>query len=266
MKLHKTLLAALAALALTACHTPQHIVYFQDVTPADSVVRITQPEPIRLRPSDQLSIVVSCQDYRLTDLFNLTVPYKRVGTSGSGSNNSNGQVALYTVDSEGNIDFPVLGTLHVEGMTREEITRYVHDEIVSRDLAKDPVVTVEYANLSVTVLGEVSHPGRYSIDKDRVTVLEVLSQAGDLSIQGKRDRVWVYREEAGQRRAYQLDLCSATQVAASPAYYLQQNDQIYVEPNATRQRQSTVNGNTVRSTSFWFSLASLLTTLAVLIF
>jgi polysaccharide export outer membrane protein len=160
----------------------------------------------------------------------------------------------------------VLGTLHVEGMTREEITRYVHDEIVSRDLAKDPVVTVEYANLSVTVLGEVSHPGRYSIDKDRVTVLEVLSQAGDLSIQGKRDRVWVYREEAGQRRAYQLDLCSATQVAASPAYYLQQNDQIYVEPNATRQRQSTVNGNTVRSTSFWFSLASLLTTLAVLIF
>jgi polysaccharide export outer membrane protein len=265
MRLRKALLTAAAALTLSACQTQRQIVYFQDLEPEASTA-VVAPQAIRFHAADQLSIVVNCQDYRLTELFNLVTPTRRLGNRNGVNNNSNNQVAYYTVDAEGNIEFPVLGTLHIEGMTREEVTRYVHDEIVNRDLAKDPVVTVEYGNLYVTVLGEVTKPGRYSIDKDRVTVLDVLSQAGDLGIQGRRDRVWVYRQEGDQRRAYQLNLCSAEQVTASPVYYLQQDDQVYVEPNNIRARQSTVNGNTVRSTSFWFSVASLLTTLAVIIF
>lgn len=171
----------------------------------------------------------------------------------------------YTVDSKGDIDFPVLGMLHVQGMTREEMAAYIKKELQSHDLIKDPVVTVEFMNLSVDVMGEVNRPGRYNIDKDHLTILDALSQAGDLTIYGKREKVLVLRTEEGKQRVYGINLCSADHLYSSPAYYLQQNDVVYVEPNDTKARQSTVNGNNVRSTSFWISLASLLTSIAVLI-
>ena len=182
-----------------------------------------------------------------------------------GSSGSNRGVSGYTVDSKGNIDFPVLGEIHIAGMTREEVAAYIKKELQSHDLIKDPVVTVEYMNLSVAVMGEVNNPGRFSIDKDNLTILDALSQAGDLTIYGKREKVLVLRKEEGKQRVYGVNLCSAEHLYTSPAYYLQQNDVVYVEPNATKARQSTVNGNNVRSTSFWISLASLLTSIAVLI-
>lgn len=111
----------------------------------------------------------------------------------------------------------------------------------------------------------MNNPGRFSIDKDNLTILDALSQAGDLTIYGKREKVLVLRKEEGKQRVYGVNLCSAEHLYTSPAYYLQQNDVVYVEPNATKARQSTVNGNNVRSTSFWISLASLLTSIAVLI-
>ena len=99
-----------------------------------------------------------------------------------GSSGSNRGVSGYTVDSKGNIDFPVLGEIHIAGMTREEVATYIKKELQSHDLIKDPVVTVEYMNLSVAVMGEVNNPGRFSIDKDNLTILDALSQAGDLTI------------------------------------------------------------------------------------
>ena len=119
-------------------------------------------------------------------------------------------------------------------------------------------------NLAISVLGEVGKPGRYNIDRDKITLLDAISMAGDLTIYGKRDNVYVMRNEGGKQTSYQVNLLSAQDVYSSPAYYLQQNDVIYVEPNSVRARQSTVNGNNVRSTSFWISLASLLTTITVL--
>ena len=151
-------------------------------------------------------------------------------------------------------------------MTREEVAVYIKKELQSHDLIKDPVVTVEFMNLSVNVMGEVNRPGRYNIDKDHLTILDALSQAGDLTIYGKREKVLVLRNENGKQRGYGINLCSADHLYSSPVYYLQQNDVVYVEPNDTKARQSTVNGNNVRSTSFWISLASLLTTISVLIF
>ena len=151
-------------------------------------------------------------------------------------------------------------------MTREEVAVYIKKELQSHDLIKDPVVTVEFMNLSVNVMGEVNRPGRYNIDKDHLTILDALSQAGDLTIYGKREKVLVLRNENGKQRVYGINLCSADHLYSSPVYYLQQNDVVYVEPNDTKARQSTVNGNNVRSTSFWISLASLLTTIRVLIF
>lgn len=141
----------------------------------------------------------------------------------------------------------------------------IKEELISKNLVKDPVVTVEFMNLTVSVLGEVANPGRFNIDKDRLTLLDALSMAGDLTVYGKRENVLVQREENGKKTLYRVNLNSGYDLYASPVYYLQQNDIVYVEPNSVRARQSTVNGNNVRSTSFWLSLASLLTTITVLI-
>ena len=138
--------------------------------------------------------------------------------------------------------------------------------MIKENLVKDPVVTVEFANLCISVLGEVNNPGRFSIDRDKLTVLDALSMAGDLTIYGNRSKVMVLRQEGDVQRVYGLNLTSGNHVYTSPAFYLQQNDVVYVEPNAVKARQSTVNGNNVRSTSFWISLASLLTSIGILIF
>lgn len=150
-------------------------------------------------------------------------------------------------------------------MKRVEIASYIKDELVSKNLVKDPVVTVEFMNLCFSVMGEVNAPGRFNIDRDRLTILDALSMAGDLTIYGNREKVLVLRQEGNTQRVYGVNLTSGEHIYTSPAYHLQQNDVVYVEPNSTKARQSTVNGNNVRSTSFWISLASLLTSIAVLI-
>lgn len=263
MKFCKIILVAASVFVLGACSTPKGITYFQDLRPGESELTLVSPTEIKIMPKDKLSILVNSQDLRLTNLFNLPVVSQQIGMETS-SGTSRG-VSGYTVDSNGNIEFPVLGTIHIEGMTREEVAAHIKKELQSHDLVKEPVVTVEFMNLTVSVMGEVNHPGRYNIEKDHVTILDMLSQAGDLTIYGKRNKVLVLRTEEGKQRVYGVDLRSANHLYSSPAYYLQQNDVVYVEPNDTKARQSTVNGNNVRSTSFWLSLASLLTTITVLI-
>lgn len=264
MKFCKIIIVAASVLLLGSCSTPKQISYFQDLRPGESELAPAAPTEISIQPKDKLSILVNSQDLRLTNLFNLPVISQQVGTETS--NNTNRGLSGYTVDSNGDIDFPVLGKTHIGGMTREEVASYIKQELQSHDLVKDPVVTVEFMNLGIDVMGEVNHPGRYNIDKDNITVLDALSRAGDLTIYGKRDRVLVLRNENGKQRVYGINLCSAGELYYSPAYYLRQNDVVYVEPNDTKARQSTVNGNNVRSTSFWISLASLLTTIGVLVF
>lgn len=263
MKFCKIILVAASVLVLGSCSTPKQISYFQDLRPGESELTLTAPTEIKIQPKDKLSILINSQDLRLTNLFNLPIISQQVGQETS--SNTNRGMSGYTVDSKGNIDFPVLGTLHVQDMTREEVAAYIKKELQSHDLIKDPVVTVEFMNLTVSVMGEVSRPGRYNIDKDHLTILDALSQAGDLTIYGKREKVLVLRNEEGKQRVYGVDLCSGEHVYSSPVYYLQQGDVVYVEPNDTKARQSTVNGNNVRSTSFWISLASLLTSIAILI-
>lgn len=264
MKFCKILIVAASAILLGSCSAPRQITYFQDLRPGESELTLTAPAEIRIQPKDKLSILVNSQDSRLTSLFNLAVATQQIGQEKS--QETSRSVSGYTVDSKGDIDFPVLGKIHIQGMTREEVATHIKRELQSHDLVKDPVVIVEFMNLMVSVLGEVNNPGCYSIDKDNLTILEALSQAGDLTIYGKREKVLVLRNENGTQRVYGVNLCSGDHVYTSPAYYLQQNDVIYVEPNDTRAHQATVNGNNVRSTSFWISLASLLTTIGVLIF
>lgn len=261
------LLAACAAL-LSSCATPKEVVYFQDLQQTDGTLTAVQAKEIRVRPDDKISIIVNSRDPQLTDLFNLPYVSRQLGQTLRSVTSTYGQsqgVSGYTVDSDGNIDFPVLGKIHVEGMTREEIGRCIKDELVGQDLVKDPIVTVEFMNLTVSVMGEVAKPGRYAIERDRITILDALSMAGDLTIYGRRDAVMVQRMEGDTLQVYQLNLVSGQDVYNSPAFYLQQNDLVYVAPNDVKVRESTVNGNNIRSTSFWISLGSLLTSVAVLI-
>lgn len=188
MNFCKNLIGAILLLFLGACSTSKEVTYFQDLRPGESELTLTDPVEIKIQPKDKLSILVNSQDLRLTNLFNLPVVSQQIGVEGSSGTNRG--VSGYTVDSKGNIDFPVLGEIHIAGMTREEVAAYVKKELQSHDLIKDPVVTVEYMNLSIAVMGEVNNPGRYNIDKDNITILDALSQAGDLTITENGKRFW----------------------------------------------------------------------------
>lgn len=263
MAIKQYFLLAVVLIVASACSTPKEIRYFQDLENGTSR-EIANISEIEVKVADKISIVVNSKDPLLANMFNLPVVAHRVGESSSLSQSQ--QVSSYTVDRGGNIDFPVLGKVHVAGKKREEVAETIKSQLISRQLVNDPIVTVEWANLYFSVLGEVNKPGRYTIDRDKVSLLDAIGMAGDLSIFGQRKNVMVMREENGQQRIYKVDLTSAEQLFSSPVYYLQQKDVIYIEPNDTRARQSTVNGNNVRSTSFWLSLSSLLTTIAVLVF
>ena len=241
-------------LLLTACTSTKDISYFQDTQ--QETTAVVTPKQITMRPQDKLTIIVNTRNQDLTNMFNLAYVTKQLGTT---ANAGAGQgVSCYTVDNEGYIDVPVLGKVNVGGKTRTQIAQQIKDELIKQNLVKDAVVTVEFANLTYSVLGEVKSPNRYAITNDQVTLLDAISQAGDLTIQGQRTNIKVLRSDIdGKQTTYIVNLCSLENLQNSPAYYLQQNDVIYVEPNDMRARQSTVNGNNVRSSSFWISLASL---------
>ena len=252
---------------LFACSTPTNIAYIQDVREG-TVLTPPSASAIRLKPMDQISIVVSCRDPQVAAMFNLPTYTRRIGEQSNLSanlgSNSNG-MSGYTVNSEGAIDFPIIGEVAIAGLTREQAATLIKERLVDSKQIKDPVVTVEFMNLGFSVLGEVSNPGRYAIDRDKFTILDALSRAGDLTIDGQRENVTLLRSEGGKDQAYQINLLNAQSLYSSPAFYVQQGDIIYVTPNERRQRESTINGNTIRSTSFWISLSSLATSVAVLV-
>lgn len=258
----KILLMAMLALALASCNTSKKIVYFQDIQ-VNRPEAITEARDITVQPKDQISILVSSKDPQLAALFNLPRVQYRVGDNNM--QNTNGDVSGYTLDTEGYIDFPVLGRLYVAGMTKSEIASFIKKRLMDENLINDPVVTVEFMNLYYSILGEVNNPGKYMITKDQITLLEAISMAGDLTIYGKRDAVFVVREEDGQRVTHWVDL-RTQDLFHSPIYYLKQNDVIYVQPNKVRAGQSTINENSVKSVSLWISIASFLSSLGVLLF
>jgi polysaccharide export outer membrane protein len=266
----RTIPILLGLALLVACSTPANIVYFQDA-PHNAELTPLKVDYIRLQPTDQISIVVNSRDPQVASMFNLPYYGKRLaesqsltGTGGNMSANSQ-SISGYTVDSHGDIDFPVLGKIHLAGLTREEAENSIKTLLIKSRQIKDPVVIVEFMNLGFSVLGEVSRPGRYKIDRDRFTLFDALSLAGDLTINGQREDVALVRHEVEHDVLYRLNLLDIEQIYASPAFYVQQGDVIYVTPNEKRQRESTINGNNVRSTSFWISLSSLATSIVTLL-
>jgi polysaccharide biosynthesis/export protein len=261
------ILMVMPMLLLVSCSTPKEICYFQDMAAVDGQA-ISKAKEITVRPKDKISIIVNCKSPELTALFNLPYVTQRLGEnsrSSISSGSSQGYISGYTVNDRGCVDFPVLGEIPVAGMTRDEIAATIKQELKDQGQATDAVVTVDFMNLYYQVLGEVTQPGRYAIDKDAITILDAIGTAGDLTIYGKRTNVKVLRDVNGKMQTYEVNLCSASELINSPVYYIRQNDIIYVDPNDVRARQSTVNGNNVRSTSFWVSLASLASSITVLV-
>lgn len=259
-----TLLSVLcvAILTLASCATVKDIAYFQNKI-VDEPEAIDKHAGIVIQPKDMLSIVVSSRNPELVAMFNLPVVSYQAGSEAvSGSGNI--RLMGYVVDNDGRIDFPVLGIIDVAGLTRWELSELIKKKLLDGGLLQDAVVTVEFMNFKVSVIGEVAAPGTFSIQGDKVTVLQAISLARDLTIFGERENVTVIRERDGQRVMYEINLCDVS-LFNSPAYYLQQNDIVYVQPSEIKARQSTIDDKALRMTSILVSGGSLLISLASLI-
>lgn len=229
---------------LSSCSVPKDIAYFQDFNPGKSIV-VQNPVEIKFRADDEITIMVSSDKKELAEQFSLS----------SGSGGSGGSGSRYTIDSEGCIRFPMLGKIHVAGLNRQELQETIRDQIMEKGLIRDPIVTVDYSNMYVIILGAAG-TGRVQIDRDKFTILDAIGSQGDLNINGLRTNVKVIRENYGKKTVYEVNLCSAEDLYASPVYYLQQNDVIYVEMNKKEKRNATVMGNSAVQPSFWMGLAT----------
>lgn len=273
--LKNTLLTFAAIVIISSCATPKNVAYFQDAHDAQVIEVLSEGKQITVQPHDKLSIVVNSKDANLASLFNLSHLANRTPQTQSYNGNSaelrtfamtTGEgMSHFTVSENGTIDYPFLGTIKIEGMTRNEVAAFIKGELMGKNLLKDPLVTVEFLNTGVSVMGEVNRPGRYDLNTDVLTLPEALALAGDMTIQGQRDNVMVMRRNGENIETFRVDVTDTKKMLDSPAFYLNQGDVVYVEPNNFRKRSTTNNGNNVMNASFWISVASLLTTAAVLL-
>ncbi len=212
-------------------------------------------------PKDILTITVNTVNPEAAEPYNLVVR-NTMNSSGSIST-SGGSLQTYLVGNDGTINFPVLGVLHVGGLSKSECEQMIHDKLLPYlNEAENPVVTVRMSNYKISVLGEVARPGMFTVSNEKINILEALAQAGDLTIYGVRERVRLIREDAtGKKQIFTINLNDA-ELINSPYYYLQQNDILYVEPNKVKARQSSIG----QSTTLWFSATSILVSLTSLLY
>ena len=266
MKLYR-LLAITAIVALAAgCSTTTYmqIDYLQDIN-RETSLDMKENKGIVIQPQDQLSIIVSSRNPELSAALNKPMAIYAAGSEITTTVGGTYQRILgYVVDNSGNIEFPMLGNIHVAGLTRWELQDMIKEKVINEGILLDPIVTVEYMNFRISVMGEVNNPGTFNVTGDKITLLGALALAKDLTIFGRRDNVTVIREQNGQRNVYKVDLRKST-LFDSPAYYLQQNDVVYVYPNSVRAGQSTINENYFKSGNFWISLSSVAVTITNLI-
>ncbi len=242
-----------------SCSGSKQVAYFQNID-SISLAASRGLYEAKIMPKDELTITVITTNPQASAPFNLTVS----NTIGSSGQLSTGQGSLqgYLVDNNGNINFPVLGTIHVGGLTKNQAEEKIRDGVKPYLAASEnPIVTVRMSSYRVTVVGEVGSPRVIPVSTEKMSIIEALAQAGDLSIYGKRNNVLLIREDAtGQKQAHRLNLNDAN-IFNSPYYYLQQNDIIYVEPNGVKAKNSAIGS----STTIWFSFIGIVTSVASLV-
>lgn len=246
-------------LVLGSCGSTKNVAYFQN---ADSISLAASRMlyEAKIMPKDELTITVITTDPKAAMPFNLSVS-QTLGTGGQLSYGS-GSLQGYLVDNDGNIEFPVVGTLHVGGLTKKQAEDLIKNKVKPYLAEKEnPIVTVRMGSYHVSVLGEVEKPGIIYAPQEKMSILEALAQCGDLTIYGKRDNVLLIRQDAaGEKHTYRMNLNDAN-IINSPFYYLQQNDIIYVEPNKVKAQNSSIGS----STTLWFSAVGTLISIASLI-
>ena len=250
---------AVLCMTLGSCGSSKQIAYFQN---ADSLNYAASKGlfDAKIMPKDLLTISVSTTDPKAATPFNLSVT-NTLNATGYLSTGA-GSLQTYLVDNDGFINFPVVGQLKVGGMTKRQCENYIRDKILPyMSKTENPIVTVKMASFKVTVAGEVKAPGVFNVDQEKISVIEALARAGDLTIYGKRGNVLLIREDAtGEKSVHRLNLNDANLIN-SPYYYLQQNDYLYVEPNSVQAKNSAIGS----STTIWISVVSILTSVASLV-
>ncbi|EMQ95097.1 polysaccharide export outer membrane protein [Xanthomarina gelatinilytica] len=237
-------------IAFSSCTTSKEIIYFQD-EPLSSLNTLSTTPEITYKPNDKLTINVSAIDPETVRPFNLpliTNSYDAINPQGTTT------FQTYIVDEQGLIEFPVLGTIKIGDLTRKQATKLLTEKI--SEYVKDPIVNIRLTNFTVTVLGEVNSPGTYTVEEEQMSLLEAIGLAGDLTIHGIRENVFLIREQDGVKRFTKFDLTSIN-VVNHPNYYIQQNDVIYIEPNPAKIRSASYNQNYVLIISAVGTLATI---------
>jgi len=246
----------LTFLFLFSCTSNKQVLYYQDSDTLPKSTAFTSYE-ITFQPDDLLSIVVSAENQEVAAPFNLTSVNLRSSTQASIASGQETQ-QLYLIDVHGYIQFPVLGAVKVAGLTRSQLLQDLQNKI--RKYIQNPIITIRLTNFKIALQGEVNAPGTYTVDTERITLIEALSKARDLTIYGKRNNVLVIREVDGVKTFNRIDLTKADFIN-SPFYYLSQNDVVYVEPNKVRVNSAAVGPNTgviISATSVLITLIALL--------
>lgn len=262
MKVLKTLFLPLVAVVLlSGCFgTQKNVPYFQNSESVD-LSRSQYLYDAVIMPKDQLTITVSTTDDKAGAIFNMTVPTPY--TVGNRSTYSQPMLQTYLVDNNGYINFPILGQLKVGGLTKSQTESMIQEKIKPfMAETEKPIVTVRIPGYQITVMGEVTRPGTFNVSREKITILEALAQAGDLTIWGERTNVQLIREDAqGKKSIHFFDLTDANLIN-DPYYYLQQNDVVYVTPNKVKAQNSSVGS----MTTLWFSATSILISLTSLLY
>ena len=247
------LLLVLMTSFFSSCVSPKEMIYYQEDEDYNLPISYNNNESIQIRPGDLLTIRVSASEQEAAQPFNLV-------KSVASTQNINGSVQLesYMVSNEGEIEFPVLGSVKVTGLTAFELAEKMKEQI--REYVKDAIVNVRILNFKISVLGEVKNPGTFTIEDDHISLAQALGRAGDLTIYGKRENILVMREINGEKVTQRLDLTDE-KVVSSPFYNLRQNDVVYVEPKVAKVQSASTLGVASR----WLSIASLVTSLVILI-
>lgn len=264
----------LLTLPLVSCSSGKtQLPYFKDIDVESYNVPVGDFS-VKIVPDDELLINVSAENPEAVEAYSIPYQHPRQKDYNSPSGQTKETFVInyrkanltmqpYVVNSEGFINFPVLGKIHVAGMTLEGLQEYLTEKISEKVI--DPIVTVELTNFHVNVLGEVNRPGHYIINSERFSVLDALAQAGDLTAYGERKNVMIIREEDGKRVAHRINLNNA-EALESPYFYLRQNDVVYVEPNSVRQANARVDSDRqyrLSMTSVIVSAASVIASLAI---
>ena len=257
MKYQNLFIICFSIFFFAGCTAYKNVPYMQDSELYDLQESLPMYDA-KIMPKDLLTITVNATDPEAAAPFNLII--RSSNSTGSASLSQQAALQQYLVSNDGTIDFPVLGTLHVSGLTKDEAENLIREKL-GHYLKETPIVTVRMTNYKISVLGEVSNPGMFTINNEKVNIFEALALAGDLTIWGMRDNVKLIREDAdGKRNIISLNL-NKSDILTSPYYYLQQNDIIYVTPNKMKAKNSDIG----QSTSLWFSGTSILISLVSMI-